>query len=95
MTALLVMEEIRRWVRTAWPPCRSCGLPVEEQDFRPGAGQTQRRRIDAFNLVDGVLGAERESSSSFHDIDITGMAPYHVARAGLARRISSCSRSWA
>jgi branched-chain amino acid transport system ATP-binding protein len=83
MTALLVIENLsKRFGGLA--AVQELSFTVEEHEILGLIGPNGAGKSTLFNLINGVL-PPNGGRITFRGIDITGMAPYRVARAGLAR----------
>ncbi len=83
MTALLVIEGLNmRFGGLA--AVQDLSFTVEEHEILGLIGPNGAGKSTLFNLINGVL-QPNGGRITFRGIDITGMAPYRVARAGLAR----------
>jgi branched-chain amino acid transport system ATP-binding protein len=63
---------------------RDLSFAVREREILGLIGPNGAGKSTVFNLINGVF-APNGGRVMFHGIDITGMAPYRVARAGVAR----------
>ncbi len=63
---------------------RDLSFAVREREILGLIGPNGAGKSTVFNLINGVC-APNGGRVMFHGADITGQAPYHVARAGIAR----------
>src|SRR5215470_362574 len=83
MTALLTVESLsKRFGGLA--AVQSLSFAVEELEILGLIGPNGAGKSTLFNLIDGVITPD-SGRVVFRGADITGMAPYLVARAGLSR----------
>ncbi|HEX5210962.1 MAG TPA: ABC transporter ATP-binding protein [Pseudolabrys sp.] len=83
MTALLVIENLsKRFGGVA--AVQDVSFSVEEHEILGLIGPNGAGKSTLFNLINGVFRPDA-GRIAFGGTDITGMAPYRVARTGLAR----------
>ena len=83
MTALLVIENLnKRFGGLA--AVQNLSFDVKEHEILGLIGPNGAGKSTLFNLINGVFAPDT-GRVLFRNTDITGMAPYLVARAGLAR----------
>ncbi|MGH6728208.1 MAG: ABC transporter ATP-binding protein [Pseudolabrys sp.] len=83
MTALLSVEKLgKRFGGLA--AVQDLSFVVEEREILGLIGPNGAGKSTLFNLINGVFAPDT-GRLIFRGIDITGMAPYRVARAGLSR----------
>jgi len=83
MTGLLAIENLdKRFGGLA--AVQDVSFEVAEHEILGLIGPNGAGKSTLFNLINGVFKPDR-GRVMFRGVDITGMAPYNVARAGLAR----------
>jgi len=83
MTALLQIDGLNKRFG-GLQAVRDLSVAVEEREIVGLIGPNGAGKSTVFNLINGVFAPD-EGRVIFHGIDVTGHAPYRVARAGIAR----------